>query len=305
MTYVPANLHDALETLPQMPSWITQARPESLTDVAFMSGAALSHLHHILNCSGVPLALLRARLALQAAEACVALSGRSERGSELRDELHLLRPGDQPGPAGATLLCWQRAVARPVSVGTLAKALPQIPGEEIGDFLDTEHLSGQGDPIARVATVLERVLISYPQDEVMAAILADTVLAQAFGWDHIVPLLSVGLKPGDWRKRGDDLRLACHRAVVSSVYELLPLAVDLTRRAARLQAVAPKLRAKGAGTAVQMFLTHDAVTPAKLSAPAGGTGLSDRGARRFCERLVELGVACELTGRDTFRIYGI
>ena len=83
------------------------------------------------------------------------------------------------------------------------------------------------------------------------------------------------------------------------------MVVDLTRRAARLQAVAPRLRAKGAGTAVQLFLTRDAVTPAELAAPATGTGLSDRGARRFCDRLVELGAARELTGRETFRIYGI
>lgn len=31
---------------------------------------------------------------------------------------------------------------------------------------------------------------------------------------------------------------------------------------------------------------------------------SDRAARRFCDRLVDLGVVRELTGRDTFRLYG-
>jgi Fic family protein len=33
--------------------------------------------------------------------------------------------------------------------------------------------------------------------------------------------------------------------------------------------------------------------------------MTDRAARRFCDRLVELGVAQELTGRPTFRLYGI
>jgi hypothetical protein len=33
--------------------------------------------------------------------------------------------------------------------------------------------------------------------------------------------------------------------------------------------------------------------------------MTDRAARRFCDRLVELGVARELTGRPTFRLYGI
>ena len=31
----------------------------------------------------------------------------------------------------------------------------------------------------------------------------------------------------------------------------------------------------------------------------------DRAARRFCERLVELGAVHELTGRDAFRFYGV
>lgn len=33
--------------------------------------------------------------------------------------------------------------------------------------------------------------------------------------------------------------------------------------------------------------------------------MTDRAARRFCDRLVELGVARELTGRRTFRLYGL
>ena len=49
-----------------------------------------------------------------------------------------------------------------------------------------------------------------------------------------------------------------------------------------------------------MFLTRDAVAPAALTSLNSG-----RAARRFCDRLVELGVVRELTGRDTFRLYGI
>ncbi|WP_120499050.1 DUF1403 family protein [Roseovarius sp. EL26] len=305
MTYAHVDMHDEFETLPQMPPWITQVGVDSPEDAVFLSGAALSFLHHVLHGSGVPLVLLRARLALQAAEACVALSGRSERAGALRDEVHLLRPGDQPGPAGATLIQWQKAVEHPVSVGAVARALSKMQGEEIAEWLDAGQIRGQGDTVARAATVLESVLRAHPQDEVTAAILADATLAQALGWDHIVPLLAVGLKPSDWRKTGTALRLACHQAVLAAVQGAHPLAADLTRRTARLQAVTPKLRAKGAGTAAQMFLCRDAVTPAELSASISGTGLSDRGARRFCERLVELGAVRELTGRETFRIYGV
>ena len=95
------------DTLPRMPAWVTSARPEAFEDVAFLSGAALNHLHLVLGREEVPKALLRDRLALRAAEACVGFSGRPERAADLRDAVHLLRPGDLPGPAGETYLAWQ------------------------------------------------------------------------------------------------------------------------------------------------------------------------------------------------------
>ena len=86
--------------------------------------------------------------------------------------------------------------------------------------------------------------------------------------------------------------------MIASVLEAARFAADLTRRAAHLKAVAPKLRAKRAGDAIEMFLTRDAVAPSALPLP-------DRAARRLCDRLVELGAVRELTGRDTFRLYGV
>lgn len=66
----------------------------------------------------------------------------------------------------------------------------------------------------------------------------------------------------------------------------------------------PKLRAKGAARAVEMMLARDVLTPVAL-ARAMPEILSDRAARRLCERLVELGALRELSGRDTFRLYGV
>jgi len=40
----------------------------------------------------------------------------------LRDAVHLTRVGDHPGPAGAILRQWSRAVVRPVSVAHLDAA---------------------------------------------------------------------------------------------------------------------------------------------------------------------------------------
>lgn len=93
--------------------------------------------------------------------------------------------------------------------------------------------------------------------------------------------------------------MACHRAVLAGVGQALSIASELARGAARLRAVVPKLRARGAGQAVDLFLSHDAVAPGAL------TFMSDRAARRLCDRLVSLGAVRELTGRETFRLYGV
>ena len=294
MAFTQPNLTDAPNTLPRMPAWVTSARAETLEDVAFLSGAALTTLHLVVGRDDVPHALLRDRLSLTASEACVGLLGRPERAGDIRDAVHLLRPGDQPGPAGAIYLQWQRATARPISVKALQRALPSATAEQIATWLDM----GRGGPVGRAATVLEGVLKECPREEAMALILADAVLAQCLGWAHVLPLLAVGLKSRDLRMRGSDLQLACHKALISSIGATLPIASDLTRRAAHLQAVIPMLRAKGAGDAVALFLSNDALMPAVLP-------LSDRAARRLCDRLVALGVVRELTGRDTFRLYGV
>lgn len=103
------------------------------------------------------------------------------------------------------------------------------------------------------------------------------MLAKSLGWGHVTPLLSLGLRPRDLRLRGDALRLACHRAVEDGVRKAVPVAGELARAAARRREVVPKLRAKAAG----------------------------RAAWRLCDRLVALGALRELSGRDTFRLYGV
>ena len=270
--------------------------PKPLKMWSFLSGATLSHLHLVLNREEVPQSLLRDRLSLIAAEACVAHSGRPEGVGDLRDAVHLLRPGDLPGPAGETYLYWRRAVERPISIKALHRVMPGVEAGRIAEWVD----AGRGAPVSRAARVLETVLSDAPREDTAALILADAALAQGLGWDHVVPLLVTKLKRADLRKSGEALRLACHRAVTASGIDAVRLARDLAHRAAHLKAVAPKLRAKGAGEALEVFLARDAVAPAMLSSLN-----SDRAARRFCDRLVELGAVRELTGRDTFRLYGI
>jgi hypothetical protein len=85
-----------------------------------------------------------------------------------------------------------------------------------------------------------------------------------------------------------------------SALRAVDLSADIERRAGRLIAVAPGLRARGADIVVDHLLSDDAtVASAKIA------GMSDRSLRRLFERLLELGAVRELSGRPAFRIYGI
>ncbi|OYU17026.1 MAG: hypothetical protein CFE34_17900, partial [Rhodobacteraceae bacterium PARR1] len=228
--------------LAPLPGWITAGRAETLEVAAFRSGAALAHLGLILGNGDVPLALWRERLALMAAEGCVGLAGRREGAGALRDALHLTKEGDDPGPAGRVLGQWSRAVARPISVGTMGRALDGVTPERIALCLDATGPT----PVDGAAQVINSVLADHPRGETAALILGDAVLAGGLGWTHVVPLLSIGLKARDLRLREDDLRMACHRAVTAGVGQAVPVAGGLARAAARLRAVVPKKREKGA-----------------------------------------------------------
>lgn len=89
---------------------------------------------------------MRGRFALRAAAACVAFSGRPEREVELRDAVHLLRPGDLPKPAGGTYLAWRRAAERPVSIKALGRALPTLKAGQIATWLDAGWLDRGSAP---------------------------------------------------------------------------------------------------------------------------------------------------------------
>lgn len=284
-----------------MPVWVKECRQDSPESAAFMSGAALAGLHPCLNGQdrNVPRDLLRARMALRAAEAIVRMQGRAEGAAALRDAVHLLRAGENPGPAGAVLMFWQRGAGVPVK--HLDKYLPDAMRRRAPEW---RRRAGRAGPVDRAATVLEAALSDFPREEAAALLLADAALAHSLGWTHVMPLLGVGLTRADLHAGGGRLRLACHRGIHASACDAVRLARDLTIRADRLRLVAPKLRAKGAAEAVRLFLSTDALSPA-IALTVPGVGMTDRAARRFCDRLMSLGVVREMTGRTTFRLYGL
>ncbi|TGQ80702.1 DUF1403 family protein, partial [Mesorhizobium sp. M8A.F.Ca.ET.208.01.1.1] len=83
-------------------------------------------------------------------------------------------------------------------------------------------------------------------------------------------------------------------ALVQAAAEACRLASELSRRAEKLLAVAPKLRAKGAGDVIFLLLNEDAVAGSLTT-----KNLSRFAARRLFERLQQLEAVRELSGRPT------
>lgn len=315
MTYQPGTISNDLTTLPQLPGWVTSGRAESIEDVAFRSGAALAVLDQLVSDPryGVPMKLLANRLALSAATATSKLEGRLAREADTRDAFHLTPPGEARGPDGDLLAFWRDAARLRVGgTGEVADLFGSDFAGEVGVWLDAglERARTHG-PLAGCVAVFRAVLEVDDRAERVACLLSDVVLARALNWKFVLPVSAPRLTKAalrDLTAEGQGAELAVQVRILESIEETIRLARDLARRAEALRTVAPKLRAKGSAAAVTLFLTEDAVAPASMLSPCiRGTDIpmTDRAARRFCDRLVELGVARELTGRSTFRLYGL
>lgn len=158
---------------------------------------------------------------------------------------------------------------------------------------------------------MREVLSHNDRAERVACLLSDVVLARALQWKTVLPLSAGRLTKVMLRNLiagAPGAKLVVQQQILAALEDAIRLARDLAGRAAALRAVTPKLRAKGSDAAAALFLSEDAVAPSTMLSPRiQGTTIpmTDRAARRFCDRLVALGVAQELTGRSTFRLYGI
>jgi len=162
--------------------------------------------------------------------------------------------------------------------------------------------AADANPVHAAAAASASSLRLRPDCRPLALWLADAVLAHRLSWPAPVPLLAAHLTGAGWRHAVDDeeawlqvcgLAYACAAAAAWDSY------AELGHRADRLLAAAPKLRSKDADTMIATLLSEDA-QPAR-----GGQTASHRSSRRLFERLVALGVVRELTGRPTFRLYGL
>ena len=308
------------------PAWARPGKPpQSEAEAAFFAGAALARLDAIVRENPPWAGVWRQRLALRAAVACVSRAGRAEGEGALRDTLHLTRPGADPGPAGRRLLAWRALTAGstgrwPSAVDLAAEVLGLAQNDALQPAIEAaQACAGVAQPapfaVARAFDIANRALAPSGgrpstgdrggEGELLAAGLADAVLAHKLRWPFVLPLLAAGLGSADGRRRpgGEEEggpTTPILYAYAKAAAQACDLAAELGRRAEKLREVAPKMRAKGTGAALAGLLDDDC-----LSAATPIKGLSERGARRLFERLVALGAIRELTGRKTFRLYGL
>jgi hypothetical protein len=316
---------DSLPSLPSslpirlsgLPVWArTGGRDVAEADAAFAAGIALKSLDDLVRMQPAWVGCWRSRQALTCAGVVVRMMGRNEDEAGLRDAVLLTAFGDDPGPAGKLFLATQKVSARS---GTVTTAFIR----ELADLMalgwdeDLAAIAGQVDaalqsqravPFA-VADFIAAMTAVRPDAEALAFLLADSVLAQKLKWPKPVPLLLSERYGPAFRTIGGRGRVrpgeaAFARAIclgqVDAIEAALRSAAEIARRADQLQAVAPKLRTKGAGPVIQALLNEDAI-----AATASGSGLSRWAATRLFERLESFGAVRELSGRSSFRIYGL
>ncbi|MBO9126444.1 DUF1403 family protein [Rhizobium sp. 16-449-1b] len=300
-----------------LPTWaLPRGHETNEADAAFAAGIALKSLDDLIRADPPWLGCWRDRLALKSAAGAARMHGRSENETALRDAVLLTAPGDDSGPGGKLFLATRSLTRRSGTPGSpfvkeLADLMDLRWDEGLASILDTVDSaiqSGRAAPFA-VADLITGIFAVRPDAEVLALGLADVVLSQKLKWPRPVPLLlserygaafrTIGgrgrVRPGDPAYP----RAVC-LALVEGVEAALRSAADIDRRASRLLTVAPKLRTKGAGSVIRKLLNEDAVP-----ASAPGSNLSRWAATRLFERLESFEAVREVSGRSSFRIFGL
>ena len=301
---------------PILPNWVFDGSSAlTLENASFASGSALALLHSTLNNPdiNIPGKLLRQQFALKAAVTCLKFEHRSDDENQLLDAYYLTASGDARGPGGDMLAFWFDACA--ISFrgqgwqNRVLNILPE-PARVFADaWLDMSwDDSDVSNPVAAAVKRLIHVTQIRPREEALAFLMADITLSKRLGLTHPFPFFAHHLKMKQLQGDKAELLKTCHMMIAVISEKIIRVAHDLARRTEKIHAIAPKLRAKGSDQAVELFLSELAVSPSGMLYPkikGSNVSMTQRSANRLCDRLVDLGVVRELTGRPTFRLYGI
>ena len=301
--------------IPRLRTWASPHADASLAEAAFAAGASLHALDTLVQKDLSFAGAWRNRLALRCAAASVKFTGHAQDETALRDAWHLRPPGSDPGPAGRVLDAFRRLASLPSAID--AEEVGRL-GDRLGmrwsegfDALPERMRVLKGErrvpPFAALALLTELHAMR-PDANPLGWALADLVLAAGMGWRKPVPLLVAERHNPLFKQAGgrriqpgeEGFERAFLLALASASDKACRLARDMVLRATALEVAIPKLRSKGAGEVVRLLLEDDCV-----SGTLQTSTLTRWGSRRLFERLTALGAVRELSGRNTFRLYGL
>jgi hypothetical protein len=305
---------------PPAPSWARATGRAGEGDALFAAGASLALLDAHLRRDPPGAGALRNRLALHSAAASARILRVNADEPALRDLRFAL--GDDSGPPARLLRLWRDLAGRPPRLDRdwivdAAARLDRAPPEPESLAAGLRDLAkGHDDPVSAAARAASLAFEAFPDEhapeaEVFALWVADLVLALRLRWTRPLPLIATKILDPGLRLDGGGRRTrpnepawskTAARAIALAAASALDLAADLSRRADTLRTVTPKLRAKPAAKVVDLLLAEDCVSAAEV---ARNAPMTDRAARRLFDRLVSLGAVRELSGRPTFRLYGL
>lgn len=252
------------------------------------AGAALLALDQIIRAEPAFLGVWRMRITLKAAVSASRLLRARADETELRDSLHLTRPGDEPGLAGRAHRLLRRFAKTPV----------RLANATLEELAELSKGDGPG--------------------ELLAVLREDLALAEKLGWRQPLPLHLVSIHDPAFRSGEEGRRPRIgkpgwqairHAIIARAAITAHAEAVTLSRRTETLVAAAGTLRTRDGDAGLALILDEDCVAPWRMATGEAGSDRksmsSDRAARRFCESLHVMGALRLLTPRATFRLYGL
>jgi hypothetical protein len=302
-----------------VPLWAKVSGRAGEGELLFAAGAGLALLDAFLRREPPGGPVLRQRLALHAAAASAKVLRLRADEAALRNLRFAVSA--EPSAAAKLLELWRDLARRPPALDgrRLAKAaalldLPPADPDDLAARL--KDRAGQGDPVSAAARAATLAYAAFAgarpaEAEIFALWTFDCALSLRLRWERPLPLLMGKILDPSLRPPGADRRakpgepgwtITAAGATALAATSALDLGADLSRRADRLLAVAPNLRAKPASLVVNLLLAEDCVSSPEAARKAA---MTERSARRLFDRLITLGAARELSGRDAFRVFGL
>lgn len=294
-----------------LPTWVARPPGRPIDDAgqegaAARVGAALAALDAVWRARPAYAGAWAGRLGVLAAGNALAAAGQAGDADAVRDLLaaHPSPPAAPPvGPAAPAAAAWAWLAAGPAAArwDDAPEKLAGL-GARTGDAAATlakalADAAARPCPLAAVVHAAAATREIRPGRPALALFAADVALARWLDWPRGLPLAALGARRGKFSADDDGAAAAL---IVGGAMAALDLGADLARRAAALEAIRPRLRARNARRVADRLLERDALTVASV-----GDLIPERAARRLFDRLTALGGARELTGRPAFRRYGL